>query len=68
MAEIPIERKKGTNWLPLIIGVLVVLALLGWWASRNRDARAATRASDPSATVAPTPNPNSNPGASNGRQ
>lgn len=30
MAEIPIERKTGTNWLPWVIG-LVLLALLLWW-------------------------------------
>ena len=37
MAEIPIERKKSTNWLPLIIGALVLAALVAWWASRNND-------------------------------
>jgi hypothetical protein len=53
MAEIPIERKKSTNWLPLIIGALVVLALLGWWASRNRDDRDTSAiTSDTSATAA----------------
>jgi hypothetical protein len=51
MAEIPIERKQSKNWLPLIIGALVVLALLGWWASRNRDNGTVTNASDTSATV-----------------
>jgi hypothetical protein len=52
MAEIPIERKQGKNWIPLIVGVLVVLALLGWWASHNRANGTATRAADTSATVA----------------
>lgn len=55
MAEIPIERKKGTNWLPLIIGALVVLALLAWWASRNRDDSSTTSGvttSDTTATAA----------------
>lgn len=30
MAEIPIERKESRNWLPLILGALLLLALLGY--------------------------------------
>lgn len=53
MTEIPIERKKATNWLPLIIGALVVLALLGWWRTRDRDQTDTSAiTSDTSAAVA----------------
>lgn len=38
MAEIPIERKTRSSMLPLIIGAVVLLALLGWWFSRRNDA------------------------------
>lgn len=37
MAEIPIERKKGTNWLPLLLLGILALALLAYCFSR-RDA------------------------------
>lgn len=53
MAEIPIERKKGTNWLPLIIGALLVVALIAWWRSRdNDDTVTGAITSDTSAAVA----------------
>jgi hypothetical protein len=41
MAEIPIQRKERRNLLPLILGALVLLALLGWCATRDRGATAA---------------------------
>ena len=37
MAEIPIERKARPNWLPLLLGALVLLALLGYCFLRPRD-------------------------------
>ena len=37
MAEIPIERKEGRNWLPLILLGLLVLALLGYCFTRRGD-------------------------------
>ncbi len=46
MAEIPIERKQGTNWLPIILGALVLLALLGWCATRNRAPEAVVTPAD----------------------
>jgi hypothetical protein len=44
MAEIPIERKEGRNWLPLLLGGLLLLALLGYCFSR--------RGADPATTTA----------------
>ncbi len=44
MAEIPIERKQGRNWLPLILGLLALLAVLGFCFTRNRGAETATGA------------------------
>jgi hypothetical protein len=41
MAEIPIQRKERRNLLPLILGALVLLALLGWCVTRDRGATAA---------------------------
>jgi hypothetical protein len=35
VAEIPIQEKRGSK-LPLIIGVLALLALLAWWMMRDR--------------------------------
>jgi hypothetical protein len=35
MAEIPIQQKQKRNILPLIIGAIALLALLGWCMSRN---------------------------------
>ena len=53
MAEIPIERKKGTNWLPFIIGALLLVAAIAWWRSRdNDDAAIGAVTSDTSAAVA----------------
>ena len=52
MAEIPIERKKGTNWLPLIIGALLLVAAIAWWRSRDNEADAIGAVTDTSAAVA----------------
>ena len=37
MAEIPIQEKRGGSKLPLILGALLLLLLLGWCLTRNRD-------------------------------
>ena len=37
MAEIPIQEKRGGSKLPLILGGLLLLLLLGWCLTRNRD-------------------------------
>ena len=53
MAEIPIQRKeheKKRSLLPMILGALALLALLGWCVTRDRDEAPAT---DTSAVVAP---------------
>jgi hypothetical protein len=42
MAEIPIERTQRRNWLPLILGLLALLAILGYCFSRNRGAETTT--------------------------
>ncbi len=44
MAEIPIERKESRNWLPLILGLLALLAVLAYCFTRNRGAETATGA------------------------
>jgi hypothetical protein len=36
MAEIPIERKQGRNWLPLLLLALLALALLAYCFQRSR--------------------------------
>jgi hypothetical protein len=46
MAEIPIERKSGRNWLPLLLGLVALLAILGYCFSRNRGADTAARPAD----------------------
>ena len=52
MAEIPIERKKSTNWIPLIVGLLLVVALVAWWRSRDgNDTNANAATADTSAAV-----------------
>ena len=51
MAEIPIERKKGTSWLPLILLGLLALLLLGWCMTRGKDA---APVADTTAAVADT--------------
>jgi hypothetical protein len=54
MAEIPIERKKGTNWLP-ILGALLALLLLGFcYLRRDRGAAPATGMVDTTAAVGAT--------------
>ena len=56
MAEIPIERKERRNWLPLILGLLALLAILGYCFTRNRSAdtaaTATTAAGDSAAVTA----------------
>lgn len=38
MAQIPIERKNRSSMLPLIIGAILLLLLLGWcWSRRDND-------------------------------
>jgi hypothetical protein len=44
MAEIPIERKERRNWLPLVLGLLALLAVLGYCFTRNRDTATPTTA------------------------
>jgi hypothetical protein len=52
MAEIPIERKEGRNWLPLLLGLLALLALLFFFL-RNRNAPdTAARPADTTAVAA----------------
>ncbi|HYW31102.1 MAG TPA: hypothetical protein VE869_06305 [Gemmatimonas sp.] len=46
MAEIKIEEKKRNNLLPLILAAVLVLALLGWCATRNNDDGTATAGAD----------------------
>lgn len=36
MAEIPIQRKERRNWLPLLLGLLLIAALVYWFACRPR--------------------------------
>ena len=36
MAEIPIQEKRGGSKLPLILGGLLLLLLLGWCLTRDR--------------------------------
>lgn len=42
MAELPIERKEGRNWLPLLLLGLLLLAVLGYCATRGDDDAPAT--------------------------
>ena len=51
MAEIPIERKEGRNWLPLILGLLALLAL-GFCFLRPRGDTVGARAGDSTAVAA----------------
>jgi hypothetical protein len=60
MAEIPIERKESRNWLPLILGLLALLAVLGYCFSRNRGADTAARPAD-SAAVSNAPGTTAGP-------
>lgn len=66
MAEIPIQERKHRSMLPLIIGALVVLALLGWLLSRRNDDRTTEAATGTTVTdtLAPvtstTPNGDAN--------
>ncbi|MFL5580394.1 MAG: hypothetical protein ACJ8AO_08470 [Gemmatimonadaceae bacterium] len=53
MAEIPIQEKKRRNLLPLILGALVLLLLLGWCMRRGRDNDA--NRTDTAGAIAPAP-------------
>jgi hypothetical protein len=50
MAEIPIERKEGRNWLPLILGLLALLAL-AYCFLRPKDTTTAARSADTAAVA-----------------
>lgn len=54
MAEIPIERKPARNWLPLILAALVVILVLGYCATRNRNQTAVATAGDTTSRAART--------------
>jgi hypothetical protein len=53
VAEIPIQEKKRRNLLPLILGALVLLLLLGWCMRRGRDNDA--NRTDTAGAIAPAP-------------
>jgi hypothetical protein len=53
MAEIPIERKEGRNWLPLILLGLLALALLVFFLRRDR-AEPGVATADSTATTTAT--------------
>lgn len=53
MAEIKIQEKRGTNWLPLVLGAVLLLALLGWFATRDRAAEPVAATADTTAVAAP---------------
>ncbi|MES2523791.1 MAG: hypothetical protein V4617_13885 [Gemmatimonadota bacterium] len=54
MAEIKIEEKKRSNLLPLILAAVLLLALLGWCATRNNDDGSATAGADTMRAVGDT--------------
>ena len=55
LAQIEIERKSGTNWLPWLIGI-ALLALLAWWfLGRAGDPEPVTATGDVPAAVPPAP-------------
>lgn len=51
MAEIPIERKEGRNWLPLILGLLALVVVLGYCFTRNRTPDTVARPGDSTAVA-----------------
>ena len=51
MAQIPIERKNRSNLLPLILGAILLLLLLGWCYSRRNDGAAPVADSAAGATT-----------------
>lgn len=53
MAEIPIEKKERSNLLPLLLGALLLLALLGWCVTRDRDVEPVPGAADTTAVMTP---------------
>lgn len=53
MAEIPIERKEGRNWLPLVLGALALLALLWYFLGRRGDDTVAATADTTAVAAAP---------------
>ncbi len=63
MAEIPIERKESRNWLPLILGLLALLAVLAYCFTRNRGAETATGAAAGAVAGADSSAVNNAPGA-----
>jgi hypothetical protein len=50
MAEIPIQKKERSNLLPLLLGALLLLALLGWCATRDRGESGTASADSAAAT------------------
>jgi len=55
VAEIPIQEKTHRrNLLPLILGALALLLILGWFMRRGRD-HDATNRTDTAGVVAPAP-------------
>lgn len=55
MAEIPIQKKERSNLLPLILGAVLLLALLGWCATRNRDVVPTVTTADTTAAIGAAP-------------
>lgn len=53
MAEIPIEKKERSNLLPLLLGALLLLALLGWCVTRDRNVEPVPGAADTTAVMTP---------------
>lgn len=63
MAEIPIERKRGTAIWPWIIALLIVLLLLWFFFWRHRDGTSQTARADSAAAVATSGSMDSSAGA-----
>ena len=54
MAEIPIERKEGRNWLPLLLGLAALLLLAFFLLRRNSGDQTTVARADSTAVVAGT--------------
>jgi hypothetical protein len=54
VAEIPIQEKRRRNLIPLILGALALLLLLGWCMRQGRD-ETAPATGDTAAVVTPVP-------------